>query len=305
MSEVTKQKAGKLQWDTIFRHVQGALAAMVRVREYGNEKYSRIAAEHGVPLDPESWRQNPPGDYYASAARHLMALMRGERINHEDGGCHHAAQAMIDLAFAYEIENAAKPEPTSDAYYWTDDGARQRLVIDRVEDLPPLEWIIDVLSRKRRWADHFDDAISVARHCILVTKIAWEDSTRDRRLVRACLLHDAHESLYGDTPTPLKHLQRGMLPPGVTNPNDALAAKFDAALEKKYDVNLSDPRIKRADLIAGCVEACWRGIRESALCEWYSADVVEASRPWRLKTHIAWPAHDDAAQWWRCWEANQ
>lgn len=113
MSEITKQKAGKPVWSRIMAHIPNALLAMIDVRRFGNEKYEKIARDAGVPFDPESWRKNPAADYLDSAQRHLAALMRGERINAEDGGVHHAAQAMIDLAFFFEIEHAQKGPPQS------------------------------------------------------------------------------------------------------------------------------------------------------------------------------------------------
>lgn len=107
--EITKQKAGKPDWTLLLGPLHNALTAMVRVREYGNVKYRRIAEEHGVPFDPESWRDNPANDYIASAARHLMAVCAGERVNEQDGGLEHMAQAMIDLGFALEIERQGGP----------------------------------------------------------------------------------------------------------------------------------------------------------------------------------------------------
>lgn len=107
-SQVTKQDAGKPDWTLIFGHIQNALLACVRVREFGNKKYRAIAEKAGVPFDPESWRTNAPERYIKSAARHLLAVIAGERINHEDGEVEHIAQAMIDLAFAYEVELARR-----------------------------------------------------------------------------------------------------------------------------------------------------------------------------------------------------
>ncbi len=107
--EITKQKAGKPDWTLLLGPLRNALVAMVRVREFGNRKYSAIAATAGVPFDSESWRDNTAQDYLASAARHLVAACAGERVNEADGGCEHIAQAMIDLGFAYEIEKQGGP----------------------------------------------------------------------------------------------------------------------------------------------------------------------------------------------------
>lgn len=108
--EITKQKAGKPEWGRILQHLPNALLAMIAVRKYGNDKYAAIAEKAGVPFDSESWRKNTAQDYLESAQRHMTALFTGERENEEDGGCHHAAQAAIDLCFFFEIEHAAKKE---------------------------------------------------------------------------------------------------------------------------------------------------------------------------------------------------
>jgi hypothetical protein len=433
--EVYKQQAGKPQWLTILRHLPHALEAMVRVREYGNAKYSAIADRAGVPFDPEGWRRNTSDAYLNSAARHFVAVCRGERINREDGNLEHIAQAMIDLAFAYEIEWAAaraaeakddqadrdkaiaeaglvwpakiqdwqtnlkdqlqaqlqkddkpisyvpvsdrecysEPEPRSwpdswpehdsterytdrpamlppepvpetqrsarshetieefqqrhnmqpaptgcgldgntSAYLWGECGVRYPLVINSQADLPPLEHIVSVLARKRRWADQYEDAISVARHSIMVAKIAtelWQSTTNTglryelERLQRSALLHDAEESMYGDTPTPLKQLLRTLH--GGRTELDGLAARFKQHLAAQYDCNFDDPLIKCADNIAGCVEARQRGIPESELALWYDSDTRQAATTYTGKNLVAWPAQDDAAQWWQMWGCAQ
>src|SRR5678815_6095428 len=254
MTEITKQKAGKPQWRHVLRHLPNALEAMVRVREYGNAKYARIAVEAGVPFDPESWRTNPPDDYLDSAARHLVAVMRGERVNHEDGGVNHMAQAMIDLAFAFEIEHAQRqacpalqalydaplcdsdrppstqpsaraPQglPLDRSYLWADGGAHLELLIRHPDQLPSLVTLVDAMARIKRWGGHCEAACSLARHCVNVARIARETAEPyDTMLVRSALCHDLAEALYGDIPTPRKALERAMLPAGVEHPNDCL-----------------------------------------------------------------------------------
>ncbi|HEY5989748.1 MAG TPA: dATP/dGTP diphosphohydrolase domain-containing protein, partial [Streptosporangiaceae bacterium] len=290
--QVTKQDKGKPDWTLIIGPLRRALEAMIRVREFGNEKYSAIAKAAGVPFDPESWRKNTSRRYLASAQRHLAAAIAGERVNHEDGGCNHLAQAAIDLCFAFEVEDQAETaQPTQDApegrpeaktaiaasaerlsmpgesfavgpkmgmvppnqgkwFLWTDDG--QHVLLDPInaDQLPSLELMADVLSRKRRWADHFDGAISVARHCLLVASLVPDE----HRL--AALLHDASECLYGDRPTPLKHLERTMI--AGEHPNDVLVQRFDRLLESEYDLApgaLDHDVIKRADRVVNCWEA--------------------------------------------------
>lgn len=316
MSEITKQKAGKPDWMLLIGPLRNALEAMVRVREYGNGKYSKIAADAGVPFDSESWRDNDVGTYLASAQRHMVAAMSGERVNEQDGGCEHMAQAMIDLGFALEIERQGGPRrkagaPSSDAYMWTEVGdvvlgsATQRLVIRHRDDLPSLYHMVDVLSRKKRWSDQFEDAISVTRHCIMVASITnrlSQSTCSAPKLIRSALAHDLHEAIYGDLATPHKRLYRAMLPEGVALPHDTLCAQFDRILSEEYALNLADPLIKQADDIAACAEAFALGIPSRALEHFFSEDSINWALRINPMPHCAWPAQDDAAQWWAMWE---
>lgn len=318
--QVTKQDRGKPDWTLIIGPLRRALEAMIRVREFGNEKYSAIAKAAGVPFDPESWRRNTSRRYLASAQRHLAAAIAGERVNHEDGGCNHLAQAAIDLCFAFEVEAQAETaQPNQDApagqpeakttiaasaeklsmpgesfavgipkegtvppnqgewFLWTDDG--QHVLLDPVtpDDLPSLELMADVLSRKRRWADHFDGAISVARHCLLVASLVPDEY----RL--AALLHDASECLYGDRPSPLKHFERTLM--AGEHPNDVLVARFDRLLEREYRLAegaLDHPVIKAADRIVNCWEASERGVPVDELKGYYGAAVTDRALDFKL-----------------------
>lgn len=106
----TKQDIGKPRWSQLLTHMPRALAECIKVREYGVEKYGKIAKAAGAPFDPEGWKKNDPQRYLESAQRHMMALFAGERVNEEDGGVNHAAQAVIDLLFMLELELNRKGE---------------------------------------------------------------------------------------------------------------------------------------------------------------------------------------------------
>lgn len=332
--QVTKQDAGKPDWTLVVGPLRRALEAMVRVRMYGNHKYRHIAEAAGVPFDPESWRKNDARRYLASAQRHLAAAIDGERVNHEDGGCNHLAQAAIDLCFAFEVEAqqeapanqnapagqpeallerqeldarvqkassmpgeafAVGPPPSQGKWFlWTDDGGHVCLDPMNTDELPTLQLIANVLARKRRWADHFAGAITVARHCILVAAMVPE------HLKRAALLHDASEALYGDRPTPLKHLERTMM--AGEHPNDVLCHRFDRLLEQRYHLparSLDDPAIKAADRLCNCWEALQRGVPDNELRGYYGAALTDKAKGLTLFL----PTPDfDLADWMTEWE---
>lgn len=361
--QVIKQSAGKPDLPLVFGSLRNALIAMTRVREYGCDKYRKIAEAAGVPFDPESWRRVEPERYIASAARHLVAACAGERSNAEDGGVNHLAQAMVDLGFVIEIEAARATEPAPapernaggtrqieplskpcpatltsrerptlpppaerapvlppppaaelvaagphvrqhvPAYLWGENGQRVKLRIASLQDLPPLTHIVDVMARKRRWSDQYADAISLARHSIMVARIAvtlpCAAGEGMSRLIRSCLMHDAAEAIYGDIPTPRKRLERAMLPPGVEHPNDVLTREFDHAVAARYDLDFTDSRIKQADNIACCVEAVARKLPESELDLWFSPETRKAAEAWSVP--ITNDEGFDAAEWWKRW----
>lgn len=80
--------------------------------------------------------------------------------------------------------------------------------LNQIERLP-IDPIASTLARNCRFNGALrDDALviwhSVADHCVLVSALLEVDSG-DARLALAGLLHDAHEALIGDVPTPVKH----------------------------------------------------------------------------------------------------
>jgi hypothetical protein len=258
-----------------------------------------------------------------------MAVMRGERVNHEDGDVNHMAQAMIDLAFAFEIEHATSPAkgtvlgsietppptqpsarapqglPLERSYLWADGGAHLELLIRHPNQLPSLVALVDAMARIKRWGGHCEAACSLARHCVNVARIVREEYpfAGDNRLVQSALCHDLAEAMYGDIPTPRKALERAMLPAGVKHPNDMLTHAFEGHLEARYDLDLADPRIKQADLIVNCVEAMKRNVGDMELAQWFSEDTRIAALAWaRQHPSPAWEPSDDAAAWWRMWQ---
>lgn len=92
--QAAKQDRGKVRWSLLLAHMPRALESVIAVRAYGESKYGTS----------ESWKTVEPERYLEAAQRHLVAAFKGERMNAEDGGVNHIAQAVVDLLFALEIE---------------------------------------------------------------------------------------------------------------------------------------------------------------------------------------------------------
>jgi hypothetical protein len=73
-------------------------------------------------------------------------------------------------------------------------------VITKESGVPTLTDMAYALSRQPRWAGHTEGWWSLADHSVFVAQMAGDDA----RLALAGLLHDAHEALTGDVPTPFK-----------------------------------------------------------------------------------------------------
>lgn len=72
-----------------------------------------------------------------------------------------------------------------------------------------LEDVAHALSMIPRFAGHPASFYSVAQHSLLVEELARLHGEAEEDLLRACLLHDAHEAYVGDVPSPLKRLIPG------------------------------------------------------------------------------------------------
>lgn len=123
-----------------------------------------------------------------------------------------------------------------------------------------LEDIAHALSNVCRFAGHIRRFNSVAEHSVLVSRIveAWagtefEDSQANRYgIVRAALLHDAHEAYIWDAPSPVKPLLGDTFKRLGRIADRAIAAKF---LKEGYSSDtFKHPLVKKADRIALVVE---------------------------------------------------
>lgn len=86
------------------------------------------------------------------------------------------------------------------------------------------------LSRLPRFLGHTRTVLpySVAQHSCLVMSLLDDPSPE---LTRAALLHDAHEALMGDIPTPVKNALRGHV--------TALEAKLQRAVFRRFRVSVN------------------------------------------------------------------
>lgn len=148
--------------------------------------------------------------------------------------------------------------------------------------------IADALAKINRFAGHTDLPYSVAQHSVHVASMVPE------RLRRHALLHDAHEMVLGEIPSPVKaalsHLGAGVA-------LSALECRLDAAIHLAFalpwplspaDTDL----LKKADL-----RSCATEMRDLMGCPRESLPAEPHPQPVRA---LAWP--DAAALWLREWQ---
>lgn len=89
-----KYDADKRRWDLLLVDCDRAADAIMEVLEFGLSKYG----------EGTTWKTVDPKRYKRAAMRHLIASLRGETRNQEDGGVQHLAQAATCLLFALQNE---------------------------------------------------------------------------------------------------------------------------------------------------------------------------------------------------------
>lgn len=248
----------------------------------------------------------------------VISIDPDEKLSSAEIGRRVHAALVEMLEGSFESAEPVKPQYVKEkSYLWGERGVHLELNVQSVEDLPSLEHCVETLSRARRWGCHYSEAISIARHCVNVAKLAvwlkgwvYDEKLRGANdLIKACLAHDISEALYLDRPTPLKMLERAMLPEGVRYPHDILVEQFDRCLSEKYELDLDDPLIHKADAIACCIEACERGIPQDELMKGFSEEVLQEAARAHLEGVLpvsqAWTEEDDQAAWWMMWTRAQ
>jgi hypothetical protein len=148
-----------------------------------------------------------------------------------------------------------RPALTDDrgVYLSTRDGHLVYLLDPRPEDFDPRRTAL-TLANEHRYVGNFGP-YSVAQHAVLVSQVAesllWDvDADRPRgacpyNRALAALHHDDSEYITGDLPQPVKSLLPDF---------KALEKSFEPALERRYNIDLSDALIKEADRIVFCAE---------------------------------------------------
>ena len=152
-------------------------------------------------------------------------------------------------------------------------GARGETIDLLNPDMTPIdiETIAHALGQINRFGGHAAQPHSVLRHSIFVAAVAKElaadtCTAEDMRLlVRAAVLHDAHEAYVGDVTSPVKEALRAMcLAVSARSAFDVLescwAQRVEEALLPEYDPCgdhewIADI-VHRADMIARYVERC-------------------------------------------------
>lgn len=164
-----------------------------------------------------------------------------------------------------------------------------------------LEDMAVALYRESRFAGHTVIPWNVLSHSIFVVRILgyWIENpeklrdifpatkVRPARLLLRGLLHDLHEAVTSDTPSPFKTA-------GMRKTQDTLDASLFAALRERLDAStswdLSDEEetiLKMADTLALCIEGC---VFTPTAAEWIpNAFTVFSDLGWTLEEYMLGP----------------
>ena len=101
------------------------------------------------------------------------------------------------------------PDPAKTHRYMTTYTGKQFRLTGLLPGQVDIEDIVHALPQVVRYQGMCDGFYSVAEHSVLVARMARAAGYREK-VVRACLLHDAHEAYVGDFPSPFKVIVPGL-----------------------------------------------------------------------------------------------
>lgn len=110
--------------------------------------------------------------------------------------------------------------------------------------------VAHALSQINRFTGHTREPYSVAQHSVLVAGIL-QDQGESTGVIRAGLLHDAHEAYIGDVSSPVK---RALGEWSRESPFSELEERHALAMQTRFRF-VPCAKVKRADLIALVTEA--------------------------------------------------
>ena len=150
----------------------------------------------------------------------------------------------------------------SEIYISTYSGIKFNLFNPAAEDVN-IEDISHALSNICRFNGHSSRFFSVAQHCLIVSHLLMQETTR---LMLLGLLHDAHEAYIGDMPTPVKRLLNVIIQGDeFENALSIVKSSLDNAIYERFQIELPTEAessiIKTADNSSLVMEAKELGIR--------------------------------------------
>ena len=123
-------------------------------------------------------------------------------------------------------------------YIQTHSGKRFHFLNPQPDEID-IEDIAFALAHTPRWGGHCDPPISVAQHCVIVTRLL-RNTYHSSKVQLQGLLHDASEAYIPDVPSPYKPYFPDLV---------AIDKMIMSAIAEKFGLELPfDPAVKKADV---------------------------------------------------------
>lgn len=158
----------------------------------------------------------------------------------------------------------------TERFIWTYGGKRISLLAPDLT-LFTIADLAGPLSRICRWTGHVSEHYSVAQHCVICSYLTAPEYSL------LALAHDMHEVVAGDCSTPVKRLLRDFGDVTGPSPIDDMADCFDAAILRRFGINLraAAQQVKDADLACAIYEArALVRVPEAEIVKWFGLDAV-------------------------------